>query len=373
MRGYWHDHFSGNTSGDISLEIDRVQNGFYGHAYIFEENSPIGLVAKIDVQSIENKFDFAGPIFPLDPSSSEPTNWSAIDPKVAEEFSRSFQAHCEWTDSTVSLSWQTDKGFPGRADLKRDLREKSVVEALPIKTWMDFKHHVSRLRQYDYIYRGQSHPWRLRTPFHRTCRADTIRFFSEINSIVSRHVSSASRHVFDMANGNQFAAFLNLIQHHGFPTPLLDWTYSPYVAAFFAFSKITKEDAHNAREDEVVRIFIFNKGMWCRQLTQISSVAHRRPHFSLLDPIAIQNPRLVPQQSLTSFTSVDDIETYVLSKETSETKFLQAIDLPKKMRGEVMHELSLMGVTAGALFPGLDGICSELKERLFDFHSDISS
>jgi hypothetical protein len=47
------------------------------------------------------------------------------------------------------------------------------------------------------------------------------------------------------------------------------------------------------------------------------------------------------------------------------TKYLEAIDLPASERNHVMRELALMGITAGTLFPGLDGACEGLKERNF--------
>jgi len=39
--------------------------------------------------------------------------------------------------------------------------------------------------------------------------------------------------------------------------------------------------------------------------------------------------------------------------------------LPASERRHVMQELALMGITAGSLFPGLDGACESLKEQNF--------
>jgi hypothetical protein len=45
--------------------------------------------------------------------------------------------------------------------------------------------------------------------------------------------------------------------------------------------------------------------------------------------------------------------------------YLRVIDLPVGERMLVMNELAYMGITAGSLFPGLDGACEELRERFF--------
>jgi hypothetical protein len=82
--------------------------------------------------------------------------------------------------------------------------------------------------------------------------------------------------------------------------------------------------------------------------------------------LAIENERLIPQQAASTVTSVDDIEGYIQSKEVGERKFLSAIDLPVSERKQVVQELGYMGITAGSLFPGLDGACEELRERYND-------
>jgi hypothetical protein len=142
------------------------------------------------------------------------------------------------------------------------------------------------------------------------------------------------------------------VQHHGYPAPLLDWTYSPYVGAFFAYQKIKNSQARNATADDKVRISYFH----------VQSDALAR----YLQPDSKSYIMSAPQQSISTITNIDDIESYIRSKESAEQRYLRVIDLPLGERPHVMRELSVMGITAGSLFPGLDGACEELKERNLD-------
>jgi hypothetical protein len=158
----------------------------------------------------------------------------------------------------------------------------------------------------------------------------------------------------------QYGAFVSLVQHHGYPTPLLDWSYSPYVAAFFAFRGLA-----TPRGGDFVRIFIFDVKSWAR-LPQLARMSPLPPHVSLLDALVIENPRSLPQPALSTITNVDDIETYISQQQRVRQKiFLEAIDIPATERSKVYRDLSLMGISAASSMPGLDGTCEQLRNRFF--------
>ena len=346
---------------------------FAGCAYAYDTNASLpSTFAVVRTPDKSNKSKFSAPLAPLDPRTGEPTEWKNIAdlfqghniavPKTAE-------VECEWDDKRLKISWVTDIGTSGSADIAKSKADQpSTYKPLPVSTWEEFKKHVTGLEQYRFIYRGQRTTQRLRSPFHRTGRGDMRNFFLQDIPILHRNLSARTKHVFNLADPLQNAAFLNMVQHHGYPTPLLDWTYSPFVAAYFAYHRVRKAEATKAKPDQKIRIFLFDAKEWRNSFAQILNVSVRWQHFSLVEPIAIENERLIPQQALSSFTTVDDIESYVEGKEADAHKqFLQVIDLPLCERDFVIRELTLMGVTAGSLFPGLDGACEELRERFFSF------
>jgi hypothetical protein len=374
------DGMVGPGKGPVTADIDERESFYEGIVHLYY-GDPVpftipGLpepvtMPPMDIQfKTENKEDRSRVVSThvgvLDQRSGRSVAWEAIQDRPANILVASkIEGMAERRGDQLEVTWTTDIRTKGRALLHRSKAGATSELGARTMDWYEFKRFVSNLELRGKMFRGQRRPWRLRTSYHRLGRANLARYLNEDIRSLHLALSARTKHFFNLSDPEQNGAFLNLAQHHGYPTPLLDWTYSPYVAAFFAFRGMTREDALGD-EQSVVRIIVFDHARWKRDIQQVPQLVVGFPHVSMLDPLALENDRLVPQQSSTMLTNVDDIEGYIGSKtKPGDEPYLTSIDIPWSERDRVIPDLHHMGITAGSMFPGLDGTCEELKERNF--------
>jgi FRG domain len=368
MNGQWFGNYTGSTDGMIIMNVDERENKYQGVAYLLpnDYNNLPGTAAFFETANKDtSRFEFrTNSIFPIDPSTYSNGLWD----KVKTHFPQvtGFSKHADVVGSLdgefLRLSWKTELDATGQCALPRSRADAPSDLIAMDKDWAGFKEYVATLKGRRFLFRGQERPWRLRTSFHRTGRADLNRFLNSDIISLRNHLSVRTKHLFHLDVADELGAFFNLVQHHGYPTPLLDWTYSPYVAAFFAYRRAVKTDTQRSSK---VRIHVFDQVLWRSDQQQILLLLFPGLHVSIGEFISIENERMIPQQSVSTLSNIDDIESYVKSKESESKRYLSAIDLPIEDRDQVMRDLSYMGITAGSLFPGLDGACEELRERNF--------
>ena len=369
MHGQWNGYYQGTNTGSISVNIDEMLYTYKGVAYINEQNLALPrTAATFETPTKANKQIFIAHIEPVNPQTGMADNWERIKHLYANGVSipKTANVDVRHTKNFLHLKWVTDIGTKGKCKLPKSHASKPSNVSASQMSWSDFKSAIEKLDgSRSLIFRGQSEKWRLRTSFHRRGRADLFRFIREDIPTLHKHLSLRTTHLFDLTVPDQNGAFFNLVQHHGYPTPLLDWTYSPYVAAFFAFNDVDKKQAETAKESDCVRIYIFNQNLWCSTFQQHIQLLTSTSHFSIAEFLSTNNERMIPQQAISSVTNVDDIESHILSHQQRGKIFLTAIDIPKRERAKAMLELQYMGITAASLFPGLDGTCADLRERNF--------
>ena len=319
MRGQWVGTYTGSNSGRAIVDIDEVGRQFRGYAYMYDSN--VGLPstrADINVSvPAGNVLHARLPLQPIDPVTGNATTWAALAASYPPgiQFPKYADAQASWNAASLTVSWITDIGTNGSMVLPvTQAGHPSICNPEPTVTdWNGFKVFVDQLEPDRYIFRGQEKSsWRLRTSFHRAGRANLERFLVEDIPRLHRHLSERTRHVFDInRKPEEHGAFVSLVQHHGYPTPLLDWTHSAFIGAYFAYHKLRNSAAVDALPDQKVRIFVFDRKQWFANVAQVPKLAPAQPHVSLLNALAIENPRMIPQQALSTITNVDDIESYI--------------------------------------------------------------
>jgi hypothetical protein len=238
-----------------------------------------------------------------------------------------------------------------------------------IITWENYKTWVSELakRNLFCICRGQaSDIWKLQTSFHRISSIINMSIDDYLKKVIPElhfYVCAQTNEIMDLKVPDIFGSFLALLQHHGFPTPLLDWTLSPYIAVYFAFRDVNDVNP----QSDYIKLFLFDNISWTSTFSQPLDLRDNSVRYvSILHAYAKYNPRLIPQQSIFTVTNVDDMEEYISKRsEESGHNFLFTARMSVKEKPHVMRELSLMGINEMTLFPSVEGICRAMKAKFF--------
>ena len=161
--------------------------------------------------------------------------------------------------------------------------------------------------------------------------------------------------------------WLALMQDHGAPTRLLDFTWSPYVAAFFAL--------HNTTEDGVIwacnpveiekqkRADLKKTGVFRKYFLKGSE------SFVWMGEPYAMNRRLIAQSGTFVVPGVLDksIEDILRDYPNPKDTLVKFIVPANKIREKGMRELYRMNITQSTLFPDLDGLARSLAYEL-EFH-----
>ena len=262
MKGQWLGVFKARFDGTITIELDQQGDCYEGWAYLFYDSPKVPCAsAYIKTNGLENEQTLTVPTFPLNPFTGVDVEWDSIKKNFdGVDFAKSAEVKISFHNSNLEVSWKTDLGGEGTAVLNRSFASQfSTLDAQSPSSWAEFKTIVSKMVPRQNIFRGQNKgaAWRLRTSFHRTGRYNLRKFLMNDIDELHRSLVNVLPNRFNLSDPDDKGSFVALVQHHGYPTPLLDWSYSPYIAAFFAF-----EATNSEQSDEKLRVFVFDEKKW---------------------------------------------------------------------------------------------------------------
>jgi FRG domain len=296
------------------------------------------------------------------------------------------------------------KIVPGSVATGRRMRSAITSDRRPekdIRSWEEFEDELralrkrlggSRNREPHLLFRGQENSeWALETTLERSDYRDmTLSEYYRVISGLRPQVESLTGAAWermptwekerkwmdqpgefsvDLVNIHGFAGYdyMVYLRHHGFPSPLLDWTHSQFVAAYFAFRRPAKD---------VQRVSIY---VYCEHPNQIK----RLPRY---EPVVISHGHYVrahrrhflQQCEYTSCLAFKSPVRFVRHDEVFKRSergqdFLWKFNIPVAERLKVLQLLDAHNLNAFSLFGSEESLVETMAHRELDFRRPKNS
>lgn len=256
------------------------------------------------------------------------------------------------------------------------------MSEITVHTWNDLQDQLfadswrNDLQRYrsPYAFRGQPcADHRLETSLARIGGS-----FSEMERHLLRNFRKyACRN--DVENDSVWS-WLALAKHHGLPTRLLDWSFSPFVALHFATSdpedfnldgaiwavnyiQVHQHLPEHLRSELILEgSDVFTVGMLLKVAPTLDTLRGlaSAPFVVFFEPPSVDD-RIVNQHALFSMMSTAraGLDEWL----AEHTELWRKIVIPAALKWEIRDKLDQANITERVLFPGLDGLSAWLKRQ----------
>lgn len=228
------------------------------------------------------------------------------------------------------------------------------------------------------VYRGASNARRpLLTSLDRLGGIEPPHTKVELEEHIVRNFIRYSRPHLDQARPHDEWELLVTAQHHGVPTRLLDWTYSPLVAAFFA----TRPALNGTNTDRAIWRLDWQRMHRHFQLPPLALLIEdldkafgagehsspfrlfargNRPFACMIEPPSLDS-RIVAQAATFTFMSARNQSFDAFLAEQGLEGVLTRFVIPADEVARFRDQLDLVGIDERRLFPDLDGVATAIQ------------
>ncbi|MGZ8215633.1 MAG: FRG domain-containing protein [Methylosarcina sp.] len=252
---------------------------------------------------------------------------------------------------------------------------------IQISNWQTFVSTTSNTGYRSWAFRGHADAkWPILSTLSRAfCNARINREAWTSQEARAIRIFQRKAHLFltDIPPHDDIFHWLSIMQHHGAPTRLVDFTWSPFVAAFFALQHAMSDSAVFAVCPPMLLKSYDTFAPPTKLRTRVEfdfrgTGNYERYFLPNVNNIVFQgepyvmNQRLIAQEGTFLVPGVLDrpleqLATSIPGCDDAVVKFVLHTD---SIRGEAMESLYSMNITNATLFPGLDGMARSIAYEL---------